>query len=127
MFALVADVDSYQHFLPWCSRSIVHERDEHAMRASLDVAKGPFSKRLTTVNHLTPDDSIEIELVDGPFKSLGGRWVFESRADNGCVVSLHLSFEFASRIVGATFGKVFNEIAATMVSAFCRRAHEVYG
>ncbi|NKC13633.1 MAG: ubiquinone-binding protein [Gammaproteobacteria bacterium] len=127
MFALVADVSAYQYFLPWCRRSVVHESNECSMRASLEVAKGPFSKRFTTLNKLTPNRCIDIELVEGPFRSLDGRWMFHERGGHACFISLNLNFEFVSRIVAATFGPVFNEIAGTMVNAFSRRAWQLYG
>ena len=126
MFALVADVGSYSRFLPWCRRATVHEQDESQMRASLEVAKGPFNKSFTTRNSLVPHEAIKIELVEGPFRRLNGEWRFEALGDAGCKVSLRLRFEFTSRLMTATLGPVFNEIAGTMVGAFSRRAAEVY-
>lgn len=127
MFALVEDVESYARFLPWCRRSVVHERSDDEMRASLEIAKGPLHKSFTTLNRLRPDESIEIQLVEGPFRRLHGEWRFETLGEGGCKVSLDLRFEFSSRLLAATLGPVFNEIAGTMVNAFCQRAREVYG
>lgn len=126
MFALVADVNSYPQFLPWCRSAVVHETEGNTQRASLDLAKGPLHKSFTTRNHLKPHESIRIELVEGPFRRLNGVWQFEAMGQDGCKVSLNLRFEFTSRLVAATLGPVFNEIAGTMVHAFCRRAAEVY-
>jgi ribosome-associated toxin RatA of RatAB toxin-antitoxin module len=126
MYALVADVESYARFLPWCQRATVHEQDEEHMKASLVVAKGPLRKSFTTINHLTPNEGIDIELVEGPFRRLNGQWRFEELGDAGCKVSFNLRFEFTSRLLSATLGPLFNEIAGTMVHAFARRANDVY-
>jgi ribosome-associated toxin RatA of RatAB toxin-antitoxin module len=126
MYALVADVASYAQFLPWCREATVHEQTAETMRASLEIAKGPLCKSFTTLNHLEPETGIRIELVEGPFRRLNGQWNFEALGDEGCKVSLHLKFEFTSRLMSATLGPVFNEIAGTMVHAFSRRAAEVY-
>ena len=126
MFALVADVDSYALFLPWCRRSTVHSQDAAKMQASLEISKGPMRKSFTTLNHLTPHESIRMELVEGPFRRLNGEWRFDQLGEDGCKVSLSLRFEFTSRLLSATFGPVFNEIAGTMVGAFSRRAHDIY-
>ena len=37
MFALVDDVERYPEFLPWCSKTVVHERTAEVTRASLDI------------------------------------------------------------------------------------------
>ncbi len=66
-------------------------------------------------------------LVNGPFKHLEGRWKFTPLGDHGSKIELHLEFDFSSAVLKATVGPVFNHIANTMVGAFCKRAHELYG
>ena len=127
MYRLVDDIDSYPSFLPWCAGTQVHDRTEHCVRATIQIAKGPLRKAFTTVNALTVDREIRLSLVDGPFKRLGGAWSFEPLNDAGSRVGLELDFEFSSRLVTMTVGPIFNEIANTMVSAFCSRARQVYG
>jgi ribosome-associated toxin RatA of RatAB toxin-antitoxin module len=41
-------------------------------------------------------------------------------------VELELEFEFSGRLINKAFGTVFNQIANTLVDAFCKRANEVY-
>ena len=85
MFALVADVDSYALFLPWCRRSTVHSQDAAKMQASLEVSKGPMRKSFTTLTHLTPHESIRMELVEGPFRRLNGEWRFDQLGEGDSV------------------------------------------
>ncbi len=47
--------------------------------------------------------------------------------DNACKVSLEMDFEFASRLLGMAFGKLFQQIAGQLVDAFTKRADELYG
>ncbi len=68
-----------------------------------------------------------MQLVDGPFRALQGRWCFEPLGDVGCKISLFLEYEFSSRMVSLVVGPVFNKIANTLVDAFQKRAVEVYG
>ena len=76
MYALVADVERYPAFLPWCAEATVHYRRGREVQASLQVARGPIRKSFTTLNRMISRQSIEIQLVDGPFKHLHGRWDF---------------------------------------------------
>jgi len=126
MFRLVADVDSYPSFLPWVTDSAVHSDTGDVVEASIEFARGPVKQSLTTRNEMEKDRAIEMSLVKGPFKALHGRWDFEAVGDDGCKISLQISFDFSNKVVQGTFGTVFNQIANTLVDAFCRRANEVY-
>ena len=37
-----------------------------------------------------------------------------------------MEFEFAGRLIDAAFGKVFHQVANTLVESFVERAKEVY-
>ncbi len=126
MYDLVADVGAYPRFLPWCRAATVHAANERGMEATLEIAKGPLRKRLRTRNVLSPNDRIDIRLVEGPFRRLEGCWRFEDLGDAGSRVSLEMRFEVAGGLLARTLGPVFGEIANTMVDAFCRRARAVY-
>ncbi|MCK7547417.1 type II toxin-antitoxin system RatA family toxin [Marinobacter koreensis] len=126
MFELVNDIARYPEFLPWCADAeIVDETGEH-ITASLEIAKGGIRHRLTTRNQLRMPEVIEMNLVDGPFRNLSGRWHFKPLDDNACKVILSLEFEFSGSLSRMTFGTVFSQAANTMVDAFCRRADELY-
>lgn len=127
MFQLVNDVTRYPDFLPWCAGAEIHEQSEAEIMASLDVAKGGVRHRLTTRNQLTAPETIDMTLVDGPFRDLCGHWRFQALDVNACKVILRLEFEFSGSLARMTFGTVFSQAANTMVDAFCRRADEVYG
>ena len=68
-----------------------------------------------------------MRLLEGPFHHLEGFWRFNALDDRGCKVSLDLEFEFSNIIIKLTVGPVFDQIANTLVDAFCERAIEVYG
>ena len=127
MFSLVDNIEDYPKFLPWCCESVIHSRTEDEVRASLVLAKGGIQKSFTTLNRLQKDKMIELKLLDGPFHHLEGFWRFEKLAEGGCRVSLDMEFEFAGKIISMMFGPIFEQIANSLVSAFCSRAQEIYG
>lgn len=95
--------------------------------ATIDIARGPLKQSFTTRNRLLSDQSIDMGLVEGPFRMLKGRWRFDHFESHGCKVSLYMEFEFGGRLVQRAIGPLFNEIAGQMVDAFCARAEKVYG
>ena len=127
MFSLVADIERYPRFLPWCRSATVHARTPTVVTASLEVARGPLRKSFTTRNRMVDPERIDIELVDGPFSRLDGRWSFDAMAARGCKVGFEMQFEISNRVLARVLAPLFEEIARTMVDAFCRRAHQVYG
>jgi len=126
MYALVDDIESYSRFLPWCSKSIVLDRTEESVDASLEIHYGKLHKSFTTRNLNTPYLAIEMQLLDGPFKHLHGKWQFTRLGEEGTKVELILEFEFASKLMDITVGPVFSHIANSLVDAFTKRAKEVY-
>ena len=127
MYALVDDIESYPLFLPWCRTSTVISRNNDEVKASIEIARGAVNKSFTTCNRLQKDKMIEMRLVEGPFRHLQGFWRFDSLSEDACKVMLDLEFEFAGKLLDMTVGPVFNQIANTLVDAFCQRAKEVYG
>jgi ribosome-associated toxin RatA of RatAB toxin-antitoxin module len=127
MFQLVDEVPRYPDFLPWCGGAEELSRDKDEVRASVAIAHSGINKRFTTLNRLQPGKMIEMQLVDGPFKHLHGFWRFEALSDTACKVSLHLEYEFSSKLLGLAVGPVFNQIANSLVDAFVARAEHQYG
>lgn len=126
MYALVNDIESYAEFLPWCSESVILEKAADEIKASLNISYGSINKSFTTLNKLTADKKIEMQLVEGPFKTLHGEWLFTQLGEDGSKVNLNLEFEFNSKLLSMTMGPVFSQIANTLIDCFSDRATEVY-
>ncbi|GAA5186287.1 SRPBCC family protein [Ferrimonas gelatinilytica] len=127
MYDLVNDVASYPQFLPGCVDSEIHEREDARMIASVSVKKVGIAQTFTTENALEANRSITMKLKSGPFRQLEGVWRFTELREDACKVELVLQFEFANVLVEKAFGRVFNELAQSMVHSFSTRAKEVYG
>lgn len=126
MFDVVNDVASYQEYLPACSRSEVIESSHEFMTARLTLTKAGVSQQFTTRNKLVGEERIDLQLVDGPFTSLNGYWLFSQLGSDGCKTEMNLTFDFNSKMLNATFGKVFEQVADGLVEAFCDRAKSLY-
>lgn len=127
MFELVNNIEDYPRFLPWCSRSQVLLRTETCVEATLDIAWSGIHKSFTTRNTLTPNESVDIELVKGPFKHFMGHWRFLALSELGSKVHMEMDFELTGHMVDRIFQPIFNHIANSLVDSFCKRAVDVYG
>ncbi|MBR1375821.1 MAG: type II toxin-antitoxin system RatA family toxin [Cardiobacteriaceae bacterium] len=124
LFDLVADVEKYPEFLPWCGGAKLVKRDEKEIVGTLVLAKGGLRKSFTTRNICNYPNRMDIALVEGPFKSLNGHWEFK-KIDEGCEVSCCLRFEIPF-LLQPILGSVLEYMANTMVESFARRAAVVY-
>ncbi len=128
MFDLVNDIEAYPNFLPWCLSSRIISKEDDVIYASLALTKGGIQHTFSTQNRLILNQSITIELIDGPFKRLEGYWQFNMIDNNqGCHVKLDMDFELANRLIDIMLGPVFTQISGSLVDAFCKRAQQVYG
>lgn len=127
MYALVADIEAYPLFLPWCSGTRILSRDQDVVVATIQIAYKVINKQFTTENRGSPGKSLEMRLRDGPFQRLHGWWQFLALDTQASKISLDLDFAFSSRLLDFTVGPTFGSIANTMVDSFRQRAERVYG
>lgn len=128
VYEVVAAVDRYPEFLPWCKAARITRRDaDGSFEADLVIAFKMFRERFTSKVKLTPRSGVDVEYVDGPFKYLTNRWRFLPVPGGGCTVDFYVDFEFRSKVLQALIGVLFNEAVRRMVGAFEGRAHQLYG
>lgn len=125
MFQLVDDVESYPDFLPWCSASKVLERTDTLTRARLEIDYQGLKSRFTTVNTKHAPRRMDLELEEGPFERLKGRWTFTPLGDEGSRVELKVDYELASRSMDRLLAPVFGHIMETLVDRFVARAESL--
>jgi ribosome-associated toxin RatA of RatAB toxin-antitoxin module len=127
MFELVAQVEKYPEFMPWCGGATVSQRDEQGMQASITIALAGLRQTFTTRNRHDYPNKIDLELVDGPFSELTGEWIFLPLAQDASKVLFTLRYAFSSRTLEALVGPIFNRIASSFIDSFTQRAQAVYG
>lgn len=127
MFDLVAGVEKYPEFMPWCGGTNVSQRDAHGMQASITISLAGVKQTFTTHNIHDYPNRIDLELIDGPFSQLKGEWLFQALTPDACKVSFTLQYEFSSRTLGNLVGPIFNRIASSFIDSFTQRALSVYG
>lgn len=134
MYDLIADVERYPEFLPWCgaarmrSRTPLPDGTGEVLEADLVISFKVFRERFGSRVTLRPEArAIEVEYLDGPFKYLQNHWRFKPLTPSSCEVDFYVDFEFRSSILQKIIGLVFHEAMQRVVRAFEKRAQQLYG
>jgi len=126
LFDLVADIEKYPEFLPWCVGARVIKREGDVLHADLVIGFKLIRERFTSRVTLSRPDRIDVEYLNGPFRYLNNHWKFIPK-DGGCLIDFYVDFEFRSRVLRALMEPLFNEAVRRMVAAFETRARTLYG
>ena len=126
MYALVADVASYDQFLPWVSAVRIRSDGETEMVADLMVGFKALRERFTSKVSKQRPASIHVDYLDGPLKFLRNDWKFSANGEGGTLVDFSIDFEFKSRLFEMVAGQVFDRALRTMIGAFEARAAKLY-
>ena len=132
MFALVENFEQYPQFLPWVSGARLISREGDQLLGELQMQRMGMTESFTTRNTLAAPGRMDMQLVDGPFKSLTGAWQFQALTDadgvvKGTKVLLEIRFEFKSAMLDMLMGKAFEASLNTLVDSFVQRAKSLYG
>jgi coenzyme Q-binding protein COQ10 len=130
MFDLVADVNSYPKFLPWCSAARIHSRNmidkneilEADLVISFKVFREKFASKVTLIRS---ENQILTEYIDGPFKRMHSTWHFKG-LECGSEVSFYVDFEMKNAVLQKIVGVVFNEAMQRVLYAFENQAKALY-
>ena len=117
VFNIVNRVDLYKNFVPYCVDSKIIFEENNEMEAKLNFNLKGLTTSFTTRNKINGNESIEMVLIDGPFKKLDGKWEFKE-VDNKTIIFLTINYEAENKIVEYTVTKSLEKITNYLVSAF---------
>ncbi len=131
MYDLVTGIEAYPSFLPWCERADVLEATESVVTVRLHLVYAGLKHAFTTRNLQVAEQSVAMQLVDGPFSALDGTWLFKpigaAGSPSACRVEFDLRYAFSSKPLEVVLSPVFDRVANTFVDSFVQRAEQVYG
>jgi coenzyme Q-binding protein COQ10 len=128
MFDLVAAIDRYPEFLPWCVAARVTRREGDVVWADMVIGFRLFRERFASrVTLDRPGLTIDVAYDHGPLRHLDNRWRFEPHGEGQCLVDFRVDFSLRSRLLQMAVEALFNEAVRRMVGAFEGRAQALYG
>jgi coenzyme Q-binding protein COQ10 len=140
LFELVAAVDRYPEFLPWCRAARIRSSEKlrdvpekTLVVADLVIGFGMIRERYRSRVTLQRPQRIDVAHVEGPFRCLNSHWTFDpvapsdERPAGGTMLTFHIEFEFRSKLLQSLIAGLFEDAASRMVAAFKSRAKQLYG
>ena|ERR1700722_6438404 len=129
MYAIVADVERYPEFVPWCARLRILRRepegDREIMFAETLVGYKALREKYTSRVVLDPHAyAVDVTQTEGPFRQLENHWRFTPEGD-GCRVEFSILFEFKSRVLGMVAAAALAPVMSRMTDAFEERARRL--
>lgn len=132
MYTIVADVENYYKFVPFCKKSMVYDKkEEKSLKADLVIGFPPITEKYTSNVTLTKPNLVRAECHDGRiFSYLLNHWQFSPGVKDipqSCVIDFAVSFEFKSILHSQLANFFFDQLVIQMEKAFIDEAEERFG
>ena len=124
VYQIVADIERYPDFLPWCTAARVVAMSDAKITAELEFAARGLRDTLVTENSLQPGRCMTLELISGPFSQFRGLWTFSELGAQAeaCKAEFQVDYELGGGL--ALFaGPLVNHAADRLVDAFADRCN----
>jgi coenzyme Q-binding protein COQ10 len=126
MFELVADVERYPEFLPFCEDLKILSRSGDVLKARMTV--GHKNLHESYISDVTLNrEALEISSIScqKPFKHLRNEWQFIPD-ESGSTIVFKLTYEFENKLLGIMMGALFDKVFSKFAEAFEKRADSLY-
>lgn len=127
LFDLVADVEKYPVFLPWCIGARINERTNSKIEADVIIGYKMFREKFSSLVHINRAKTIEVEYLQGPMRHLHNKWEFKDISPGQCQVDFYVDFTMRSKMLESLVDQFFHRALVKMINAFETRAFEIYG
>ncbi|XP_052824024.1 coenzyme Q-binding protein COQ10 homolog B, mitochondrial isoform X3 [Octopus bimaculoides] len=97
IFTVVADVERYPEFVPWCTKAVIFHRLPNHFKAKLQIGFPPLIEQYTSVVTLAKPHLVKV------------------------------AFEFRSALHSQLSTLFFDEVVKQMVKSFLKRTKSIYG
>ena len=121
VFDVLNDVDDYQSFIPFCSKSTIIEEREDKIKASLQLSFLGTSSEFISENTFKNNEFIDMEFVKGPFKTFHAKWFFNFINENETELKFKMTYSIVNPITEIMFSKNIDVVSQRIIEAFKRK------
>lgn len=130
LYSVVAAVDLYEDFVPWCQRSkIIRRNEDGSIDAELQIGfKFLVESYISHVEMEKPKRIKTTASESGLFDHLINIWEFNPGPVPGtCDLHFFVDFKFQSPLYRQVASMFFKEVVSRLVGSFSDRCSRIYG
>lgn len=127
IFDLVADVERYPEFLPWCTSARIIDRGPGWLKVDQELGVGKLTVRFLSNAVLHRPDRLDVTSSDHLFQEFHLGFSFGSRDPTACTLQLEACVTPASLLLAVVVDRTLAGSVDAMLEAFHSRARRVYG
>lgn len=127
LYGLVADVAAYPQFLPFCTKTTIHESSDTHMIADMYIGYKGFTGSFQSHVSMESPTLLRMKQSHGALKYLDSQWEFIHQTTTSSGVNFSIDFEAKSWVMGKLINPILDEMANVMLQSFLNRAKVIYG
>ena len=121
VFKTLSDVEEYKTFIPYCIESkIIEEQNDYSI-VTLNLEFFGIQTSFTTKNIVKKNESIEMDLVEGPFEEFKSSWRLEKIDQQTTNLIFEMSYQMRNKILEMAFKNNLKTVSESIVRAFKSR------
>ena len=124
IYSIVADIEQYPIFLPWCESSEIIQSHEDIVVAKLCLNIFGFRTSITTENQMQKSENIKMTLKSGPFRKFNASWFFEPQSVSTTQVTYVMNYQLINPIVERIIEKNIDSFVDQLMVSFTNKYYQ---
>ncbi len=118
VFRTLSDVEEYETFIPYCIDSkIIEEQSDYSL-VTLNIEFFGIQTSFTTKNVIKKNESIEMDLIEGPFEKFKSSWRLQEVDQQTTNLSFVMNYQMRNKILEMAFKNNLKSVSEAIVRAF---------
>ena len=118
VFKTLSDVEEYKTFIPYCIDSkIIEEQSDYSL-VTLNIEFFGIQTSFTTKNVIKKNESIEMDLIEGPFEKFKSSWRLQEVDQQTTNLSFVMNYQMRNKILEMAFKNNLKGVSEAIVRAF---------
>ncbi len=124
IYNIVADIEQYPIFLPWCESSEIIQSHNNTVIAKLSLNLFGFRASITTENQMQKPENIKMTLKSGPFRKFYASWSFEPKSASITQVTYTMNYQLINPLVEKIIEKNIDSFIDQLMRSFTNQYNQ---
>ncbi len=124
IYNIVADIEQYPIFLPWCESAEIIQSHGDTVIAKLCLNIFGFRTSITTENQIHKPKNIKMTLKSGPFRKFNASWFFEPKSASTTQVKYVMNYQLINPIIDRVIEKNIDSFVDQLMESFAKKYNQ---